>query len=108
MSNPARLRLAAACKFLVFAICLFIAVDGKPPMQASVPSITDVQQDDHLARLDDKTALSDREIETLRSEIRDLERSSAERTGEERIVGLVVSLLSGGGLILQLKKKKDD
>lgn len=70
--------------------------------------VVDVKQDDRLSRLDDKTDATDAQIATLRDEVRDLEKSSAERTGEERIVALVVSLLSGGGLILQIRKKKED
>lgn len=107
MSNPVRYRLSAACKFLVFAICLFVAVDGRPPMHAAQPTITDVQQDDHLLRLDDRADESTRKLAELQAEIRELQELSAERTGEERIVGLVVSLLSGGGLILQFRKKKE-
>jgi len=106
MSDTLCQRLSATCKFLVFAICSFIAINGKPPMHAAQPSIADVRQDDHLARLDDKATASDQQIASIQEQIRELERLQAERSGEERVIGLIVSLLSGGGLVLQFRKKK--
>ncbi len=99
-------RVLAACRGLLLLIASSVAVSGRPPMNASTISIDDVRRDDHLAALDDKASATTEQLVNLRTEVAELERESAERAGEERIVGSLVTLLSGGGLVLQMRGRK--
>ena len=105
--------LSTACKVIILILCSYIAVIGRyPPLlgephRSNAQTIEDSRQDDHLLTLDDRSQRTEAQIASLSAQINELQKESSERTGEERIIGAVIAFLTGGGLILQFRRKKE-
>jgi hypothetical protein len=104
-------KLVFLIKFATLAVCLFVAFSGHyPPLAAQIlppPVLTyeDAIQDHDIAQVNKHIEATDARVQKQGESLNILANEMAGLQGEERIIGAVLSLLSGGGIILQLRKK---
>jgi hypothetical protein len=104
-------------KIAVLCVCVFVMFGGSyPPVQAqharyqiqTVPVITteDAVQDNNIAAINKHLQSTD-DIETHNVEaIAHLDSTLSYMQGEERVVGGLLALLTGGGLFLQIRRRQ--
>lgn len=100
--------------YLFFCVALALMVAGRPPMhaQTQIPTSLDDVQSEKIARVNDHLASTDRMVEdnraqtkALQTEVRDLEAQMNQWKGAEDVWLKIISLLAGGGIVLQIAGK---
>jgi hypothetical protein len=76
------------------------------PVQVPVLTYEDAIQDHDIAEVNKHLENTDAKVQKQWDKQNKIENDLSGLQGEERIIGGVLSLLSGGGIILQLKKEK--
>ncbi len=103
-------------KSLILVLCLFVTMSGHyPPVfaqkthpQQHTPSVEDTQQDDSISALNKHLEADDAAIKAMQDSIAKLSADVSIQQGEERGVGVVLTILSIAGIFLQLMKPKQD
>jgi hypothetical protein len=111
-----RFKLLVVTKVMCIALCLIVMFGGNhPPSHAQVPTFVqqtvsneDIGQDHDIAALNKHLETTDALAETQRVTLEVLGNDVAEIKGEERIFGGLITILCGGGLVIQLRRKDSD
>lgn len=96
-------------KCAILGMCLFAAMDGKyPPVlaQQHEMSAEDATQDANITELNKHLENTDRNVSSLQSAGNSNALAIAEMQGEERVFFTILGILSGAGIVLQVKTKK--
>jgi len=104
-----------ALKGTVFAVCFYLALSGThPPAQAQnspqlvLPVLTaeDAVQDTRIAEMNKHLEVADANNTRVWAETQKNAADIAGMQGEERGIGAFLALLSGTGIVLQVRSKK--
>jgi hypothetical protein len=101
-------------KVLILSICLALALGGHhPPANAesvkhtvSITSTEDAMQDERIGELNQHLQATDARVEALRQTLDQASNSLSVMQGEERSIGLLLTILSIAGIALQLVRKQ--
>jgi hypothetical protein len=104
-----------AFRSIFLFLCLYLAVSGhyppvlaQRPQQVPVPVLTveDAMQDHDIAEVNKHLEATDAKVQKQWDKQNKIENDLSGLQGEERIIGAVLTLLSGSGIILQIRKKQ--
>lgn len=101
---------ALAARIAFFAVCLVVMFVGHPP--AFAQHDIDTIENEKIGRVDDHLRATDRTVEDSKAEMkllqvqfRSLEAQVNEWKGAEDVWLKIISLLAGGGIVLQFSGK---
>lgn len=103
-------------RVITFAICGFVAVSGHyPPALAQrariqieeIPVITttDAMQNDHIEELNKHLQATDDNVRALQALTAQIASDAAVERGQFRLLIGIIALLSGAGVVIQIKRK---
>lgn len=97
-------------KFAAIALCVALALRGRPPASAQ-ETVEDTRQDDAISNLRESTDKSEARLEqrldVMELEIRDIRDDSSSSRSETRVEFGGIGLLCSSGMLLGRRKKNE-
>lgn len=114
ISNERRFSLALACKTLALLVCAAMAIGGKhPPLRAQQGTLSepwmisneDAVQDSTIAAINKHLEHTDNQVDREDTRIQETQSQLSEMQGEERFAFGLLTVLTGGSIAFQLKRR---
>ena len=96
-------RVALTTHLAALILCAWLAFGPKPAVQAQ--SAEDRVQDTKIQQIDQHLSSSDATVDRLWTQVNAQGNAISEMQGEERIFFAILTLLTGGNFVFQVKRK---